>query len=166
MRRGTESGLVEMIASTEDIAARCLFESIKWDWEPSPSTSRRRPSQLVRCRHRHPSALLLRAHVMREPGDGRTGNRREGGRHGPMAWIPCRPLQADRVGRPRRPLRRDRTRSRPDRYYGQKVRFGADKKTAAVAGQAEALIDAGVRTMLISFATPLACRWSTGSPTR
>ena len=36
VRRGTEGWLVEMMESTEDIPARCLHESIRWDWETFP----------------------------------------------------------------------------------------------------------------------------------
>lgn len=36
VKRGTEGWLVEMMESTEDIPARCLHESIRWDWETVP----------------------------------------------------------------------------------------------------------------------------------
>jgi N-acyl-D-amino-acid deacylase len=36
VRRGTEGWLVEMMESTEDIPARCLHESIQWNWESFP----------------------------------------------------------------------------------------------------------------------------------
>ena len=36
VRRGTEAWLVEMMESTEDIPARCLHESIQWNWETFP----------------------------------------------------------------------------------------------------------------------------------
>ena len=36
VRPGAHGLLVEMMESTEDIPARCLEESIKWDWETFP----------------------------------------------------------------------------------------------------------------------------------
>ncbi len=36
VRPGTEGWLVEMMESTEDIPARCLHESIQWNWESFP----------------------------------------------------------------------------------------------------------------------------------
>ena len=36
VRTGTEGWLVEMMESTEDIPARCLHESIQWNWETFP----------------------------------------------------------------------------------------------------------------------------------
>lgn len=36
VRQGTEGWLVEMMESTEDIPARCLHESIQWNWETFP----------------------------------------------------------------------------------------------------------------------------------
>lgn len=36
VRKGTEGWLVEMMESTEDIPARCLHESIQWNWDTFP----------------------------------------------------------------------------------------------------------------------------------
>jgi N-acyl-D-amino-acid deacylase len=36
VRKGTEGRLVEMMESTEDIPARCLHESIQWNWDTFP----------------------------------------------------------------------------------------------------------------------------------
>ncbi len=69
VRKGTEGWLVEMMESTEDIPARCLHESILWDWESFPeyldSVDRGRYAMDVGAQVPH---AALRAFVMGERG--------------------------------------------------------------------------------------------------